>query len=210
VYFAIDQFFVWATFTICASLVKKFGEIFTEDPEWLHKIPLLQQTWFEFVIYASYNAMCWTVLVGCFGRSLGMWVLGLLMVSKAGNRVSFLQVILQTFLLPLNFIFFGWIVGFMRRDGRFVSDIIGGVAIVYAWDARHVSENNPEMAMSLTDFVDTLPEQERVSLILGGTAAAANNDNENGDDGDDNDDIYHSVDEGGDIEIPDVEKGDTR
>lgn len=206
VYLALDQFFVWATYAILVALVHKLGEAFTDNPEWLLAVPVTKKWWFDFVVYLSYNAMYWISQVGCFGRTVGMWILGLLLVSKSGNRVSFLQVCFQIILVPLNILFFGWVVGYMRRDGKFLSDIVGGVAIVYAWDARNVHENNAEMAMSLTDFVDTLPEQKRSSFLLGGV----NDDDDDDDDEDENDeDEYYSI-GGGDIELADVEKGETR
>mmetsp|Transcript_3079 Transcript_3079/g.6646 ORF Transcript_3079/g.6646 Transcript_3079/m.6646 type:complete len:147 (-) Transcript_3079:563-1003(-) len=120
-----------------------------------------------------------------------MWVLGLLMVSKEGDRLSFCQVITQAILDSLDILLFGWVIGFFRRDGAFLSDLLGGVNIIYAWDVRHITSDNANIALSMNDFVDPLTEQERKHLLV--------------DDDDDDDDDVDVDDSGfGDIEIPEL------
>eukprot|EP00536_Pseudo-nitzschia_multiseries_P012132 jgi/Psemu1/207775/e_gw1.447.33.1 len=166
-YLAIDSIFVWVTFAILAALAQTLGHVFTNDEDWANnKIKVSNEPWFEFVLYSVYNNCYWVFLVGCFGRTIGMWALGLLMVSREGHRVSFLQVVYQVVLLPLNVFCFGWVCGFVRRDGAFLSDLVGGVNIVYLWDVKHIPHDNATMAMSMNDFVDPLTQQERDQLLV--------------------------------------------
>ena len=126
--------------------------------------------WIGLIIWMIYSYTYYVMLIGCFGRTIGMWILGIVMVDKNGNRISFYKVCIQGLLDPLNKIFFGWIVSFIRRDGKMWSDLIGNTAIVYAWDSTSYivdSKNNAEMAMSLTDFVNVInvEEQEQAQEI---------------------------------------------
>ena len=204
-FLALDFTFVWTAFAIMTALIGELTQVFTdEDDWWIYNFPIFQTLWFEGFLYALSAALYWIFLVGCVGRTFGMGILGLLMVSKEGERVSILQVCYQLVLLPLNTVFFGWVLGFCRRDGAFASDIIGGVSIVYAWGASNLpKQNNAEMAMSLGDFVDTLPENERKALLvpenlnvqLGGV-------DYHGDDA--------SLNDSGDIEITNLEDGASR
>ena len=114
-----------------AAVIKMVGEALTNNSQWYAELLSALPSYFNILVYVVYNFIYYVVLVGCTGRSLGMRLLGLLLVSKMGNRVSFLKVCGQFFLHPLNYICFGWVVGFLRRDGKMWSDLIGGVAIVY-------------------------------------------------------------------------------
>jgi uncharacterized RDD family membrane protein YckC len=167
-FLAFDWMFVWTAFAIITALTEQLTQVFTdEDDWWYNNVTIFRTLWFEGFLYAVFAALYWLFLVGCVGRTFGMWILGLLMVSKEGKRVSILQVCYQLVLLPLNTVFFGWVLGYCRRDGAFASDVIGGVSIVYAWGARNLpKQNHPEMAMSLGDFVDTLPGHEQKALLV--------------------------------------------
>ena len=126
-----DQFFIWISYAGMAAVIKMVGDALTNNSQWYAELLSALPSYFNILVYVVYNFIYYVVLVGCTGRSLGMRLLGLLLVSKMGNRVSFLKVCGQFFLHPLNYICFGWVVGFLRRDGKMWSDLIGGVAIVY-------------------------------------------------------------------------------
>jgi uncharacterized RDD family membrane protein YckC len=72
------------------------------------------------------------------GRTLGMALLGLLVVKKNGATIGSRTAVVRTLVLPLSFLFFGvgfWI-GLFRRDRRELHDLIAGSAVLYAWDAE--------------------------------------------------------------------------
>jgi len=192
VYSCIDSLVTWITFGTLTAIVQTLGGVFTENRDWLEGNPVASNPFFDPLLFYCLSNVYWIFLVGCFGRTLGMWVLGLLMVSKEGDRLSFCQVITQAILDSLDILLFGWVIGFFRRDGAFLSDLLGGVNIIYAWDVRHITSDNANIALSMNDFVDPLTEQERKHLLV--------------DDDDDDDDDDVDVDDSGfgDIEIPEL------
>jgi uncharacterized RDD family membrane protein YckC len=85
-------------------------------------------------IVVGYLVLFWLLT----GQTLGMMLLGLRVVSRAGGRVTFVRAILRIigyFLLPGVFFFgFLWILGDDRRQAW--HDKLAGTYVVYAWDAR--------------------------------------------------------------------------
>lgn len=76
--------------------------------------------------------------VAARGRTLGMAVMGLRVVSPDGTAVGSREAVVRLIALPLSFLTLG--IGFvlilLRRDGRALHDLIGRTSVVYAWDAR--------------------------------------------------------------------------
>jgi uncharacterized RDD family membrane protein YckC len=79
-----------------------------------------------------------TYPVAATGRTLGMAVVGLRVVRADGSRVGWSQAIIRILALPLSFVTlgFGFLLIVLRQDHRALQDLIGGTAVVYAWDAR--------------------------------------------------------------------------
>ncbi|HXW81360.1 MAG TPA: RDD family protein [Acidimicrobiales bacterium] len=79
-----------------------------------------------------------TYPVAAGGRTFGMAVAGLRVVRPDGSPVGWFQAVVRILALPLSFLTLG--VGFLlillRQDHRALQDLIGGTAVVYAWDAR--------------------------------------------------------------------------
>jgi uncharacterized RDD family membrane protein YckC len=76
--------------------------------------------------------------VAAGGRTFGMALGGLRVVRANGTPVGGRQAVVRVLALPLSFLTLG--IGFLlillRRDHRALQDLIGGTAVVYAWDAR--------------------------------------------------------------------------
>lgn len=72
------------------------------------------------------------------GRTIGMAVLGIRVVTAEGTAVGPRQAIVRTLTLPLSFLLFG--LGFLGiltdRRRRALHDHLAGTAVVYSWDAR--------------------------------------------------------------------------
>ncbi len=79
-----------------------------------------------------------TYPVAAGGRTFGMAVAGLRVVRPDGSPVGWSQAIIRILALPLSFLTlgFGFLLIVLRRDHRALQDLIGGTAVVYAWDAR--------------------------------------------------------------------------
>jgi uncharacterized RDD family membrane protein YckC len=72
------------------------------------------------------------------GRTLGMALVGLEVVTKDGRDVDTRRAVLRTLCLPLSLAFLG--VGILmiliNRQRRAFHDLIAGTAVVYSWNAR--------------------------------------------------------------------------
>lgn len=79
-----------------------------------------------------------TYPVAAGGRTLGMAVAGLRVVRPDGSPVGWAQAVVRILALPLSFLTlgFGFLLIVLRQDHRALQDLIGGTAVVYAWDAR--------------------------------------------------------------------------
>jgi uncharacterized RDD family membrane protein YckC len=87
-----------------------------------------------FVWLGIYFAYSWAVS----GRTFGMAVLGIRVVSADGTDLPPRRALVRTLAFPLSFLLFG--LGFLGilvgREHRALHDVIAGSAVIYAWDAR--------------------------------------------------------------------------
>ena len=217
-YNSLDLSIGLSLYALFAAIVNELTKVFTNDPDyWQTMVPITETTWFEPLVYVIATALYWVFMVGCTGRTIGMWMLGILMVSEEGNRVNLWQVCKQLVLMPLNILVFGWAIGLARRDGAQFSDLVGGVRIVYCWDALGgipSKRHNMDMAMSVGDFVSAHPDHEKESLLRvpENLKIQLGSDDYDGDDaslGNHSHSEYHNAHDhnGGDIEITNLEDG---
>jgi len=72
------------------------------------------------------------------GKTFGMAILGIRVVSADGAAATVRQAVIRTLAFPLSFLLLG--LGFLgivlQRDRRALHDLIAGTAVIYAWDAR--------------------------------------------------------------------------
>ena len=72
------------------------------------------------------------------GKTVGMALLGIRVVSKDGDAVTPKQAVIRTITLPLSFLFFG--LGFLgillNKDRHAWHDRLAKTVVVYSWDAR--------------------------------------------------------------------------
>ena len=72
------------------------------------------------------------------GRTVGMALFGVRVVTGDGGDVSGRRAVVRTLALPLSFLFLGLgFVGILLGDRRrALHDVIAGTAVTYSWDAR--------------------------------------------------------------------------
>jgi uncharacterized RDD family membrane protein YckC len=72
------------------------------------------------------------------GRTVGMAIVGLEVVTTDGRHVGASRAVIRTVLLPISLILLG--VGILMvlidRRRRALHDLLAGTAVVYSWDAR--------------------------------------------------------------------------
>jgi uncharacterized RDD family membrane protein YckC len=131
--FAADVGASWGLFTAGAGLLSLTSELVTGRSVTIthHQIVavVLLVLW-EFV----YFAYPWAVS----GKSIGMAVFGLQVVTAEGAPITTGQAIIRTLCLPLSLIpvGLGFLGIFFQRERRAWHDLLAGTAVVYGWDAR--------------------------------------------------------------------------
>jgi uncharacterized RDD family membrane protein YckC len=131
--FGADVGASWGLFTAGAALVSLASELLTGRSFNVthHQIPavILLSIW-EFF----YFAYPWAVS----GKTIGMAVFGVQVVTAQGAPISTKQAVLRTLAIPLSIIPVG--LGFagvlFQRERRALHDLLVGTAVVYSWDAR--------------------------------------------------------------------------
>jgi uncharacterized RDD family membrane protein YckC len=90
------------------------------------------------VTYVVWQFVYFAGLTAIAGRTIGKAVLGVSVVRPDGTRVTPRAAAMRTLAFPLSFLLFGagFFLGVIRRDRRQLHDLIGGTAVVYAWDAE--------------------------------------------------------------------------
>jgi uncharacterized RDD family membrane protein YckC len=131
--FAADVGASWGLYTAGAALLSLASELITGTSVTVthHQIlAIVVLVIWEFI----YFAYPWAVS----GRTLGMAVFGLQVVTAQGRPIGSRQAVLRTLALPLSFLVFGiGLLGILfQRERRALHDLLVGTAVVYAWDAR--------------------------------------------------------------------------
>lgn len=130
---AADVGISWGLFTVGAALLSFASQLLTGKSLHLnhyHIIAGIALVLWEFL----YFAYPWSVS----GRTIGMALFGLQVVSVQGTPIGARAAILRTLVLPISFIVFG--IGFLgvvfQRERRAWQDLAAGTVVVYSWDAR--------------------------------------------------------------------------
>lgn len=92
----------------------------------------------SFVALAAWLLIYFAYPVAVGGRTLGMALVGLQVVTKDGLHVTAGRAVLRTLFLPVSVILLGLgaLVVLVNRDRRALHDLIAGTAVVYSWNAR--------------------------------------------------------------------------
>jgi len=105
---------------------KSEGDTFEEDALWV------------LIVFAVWAFMYYFSCVAMVGSTVGMALVGTRVVETSGKPVSAWRAALRTLVLPLSITFLPilGIIGFVRRDGRMLHDVVACTGIIYMWDAR--------------------------------------------------------------------------
>jgi len=131
--FAADVAVSLGVFMLALAAISFAARVLTGNDITWHK----GDTWIV-IAYAAwafvYFAYCW----GASGRTAGMALFGVRVVTDDGTYVSGQRAVVRTLALPLSFLFLGLgFVGILLGDRRrALHDVIAGTAVIYSWDAR--------------------------------------------------------------------------
>jgi uncharacterized RDD family membrane protein YckC len=100
-------------------------------------------TWYRGDIWVIIAYAVWAFIYfahswAASGRTVGMALFGVRVVTADGADVSGRRAVARTLALPLSFLFLGLgFVGILLGDRRrALHDVIAGTAVIYSWDAR--------------------------------------------------------------------------
>lgn len=131
--FGADVGASWGLYTLGVALFNAAYKLVTGSTYNLtnHQVlaVIILSVW-EFLYY-SYQ---WAV----GGRTLGMAIFGLQVVTTEGGPIGVRQAVVRTLALALSvalFLFAFWGIIF-QRERRALDDLIAGTVVVYSWDAR--------------------------------------------------------------------------
>jgi uncharacterized RDD family membrane protein YckC len=131
--FAADVGISWGLFTAAVALLSVATQLFGGTTVSLthHQILAIVAVAIWEYLYFSYS---WAVS----GKTVGMALLGLQVVTAEGGRMTARQAALRTLGLVLCFLTLG--IGFLgilfQRNRRGLQDLVAGTSVVYSWDAR--------------------------------------------------------------------------
>src|SRR5271166_1452999 len=131
--FGVDVAAVWGLYTLGVYAVSLGTQLLFGKPLNVSKHQLAALI--VVVIWGFfYFAYQWTL----GGRTLGMALFGLQVVGADGSPVTGRQAVIRTLALPLSFLILplALLMILIQRERRPLHDLIGGTAVVYAWDAR--------------------------------------------------------------------------
>ena len=131
--FAIDALVATTLFAIAGRVVEFVwssllgGQKLLSDPRIASAVILA--IWL--LIYFAYP-------LAVSGRTLGMAVVGLQVVTKDGGDIGGRHALIRTLVLPLSvaFALIGVLIMLVNRDRRALHDLIAGTSVVYSWNTR--------------------------------------------------------------------------
>jgi uncharacterized RDD family membrane protein YckC len=131
--FAVDLGISLGVFLLALAAVSFAARVLTgQDITW-HKGDIWVIT--AYAVWAFiYFACSWAAS----GRTAGMALFGVRVVTGDGTGVSGRRAVVRTLALPLSFLFLGLgFTGIILGDRRrALHDVIAGTAVIYSWDAR--------------------------------------------------------------------------
>jgi len=131
--FAADVGASWGLFTAGAALVSLASELITG-----RSVTVTHHQILAIVVLAFWEFFYFTYPWAVSGKTPGMALFGLQVVTARGAPITPRQAALRTLTLSLSFLTVG--LGFLgilfQRERRALHDLIVDTAVVYAWDAR--------------------------------------------------------------------------
>ena len=132
--FAADVGASWGIYTLGVALLNAALKLVTG-----HSFTLSNHQLAAFIVLTLWEFLYFTYQWAVSGKTLGMAILGLQVVTTQGGPISGRQAVFRTVGLGIT-LFLTLGIGFLgivyQRDRRALNDYIAGTAVVYDWDAR--------------------------------------------------------------------------
>ncbi len=132
--FAADVGASWGAYTLGVALLNAAIKLVSG-----HSYNLSNHQVLAFVTLTVWEFFYYTYQWAVSGKTLGMAIFGLQVVTREGGPISGRQAVLRTIGLAIT-LFLTLGIGFLgivfQRERRGLDDFIAGTAVVYDWDAR--------------------------------------------------------------------------
>jgi uncharacterized RDD family membrane protein YckC len=132
--FALDVGASWGIYTLVVALLNAAIKLVTG-----HSYTLSNHQTLAVVTLTAWELLYFTYQWAVSGKTLGMAVFGLQVVTAEGRPINGRQAVLRTIGLAIT-LFLTLGIGFLgivfQRDRRALDDFIAGTSVVYDWDAR--------------------------------------------------------------------------
>ena len=131
--FGIDVLVAATLFALGGNVVEYLFSSLLGDDVTLRDAPIV-----TIIALAAWLLIYFAYPVAVGGRTLGMAVVGLEVVTTDGHHIGPGRALLRTICIPLSLILLGIgaIMILIDPRRRALHDLIAGTAVVYAWDAR--------------------------------------------------------------------------
>jgi len=131
--FAVDLGVGLGVFLLALAAISFAARVLTgQDISWNKG-----DTW-VIIAYAVWQFIYFAYSWAASGRTAGMALIGVRVVTDDGTNVSGRRAVVRTLAFPLSFLFLG--LGFagilLGGRRRALHDVIAGTAVIYSWDAR--------------------------------------------------------------------------
>jgi uncharacterized RDD family membrane protein YckC len=131
--FAADVGASWGAYTLGVLLLNSAVKLVTG-----HSYTLTNHQILAFIVLSGWEFIYFAYQWAVSGKTLGMALFGLQVVTSEGRPISGRQAVMRTIGLGLTLLTLG--IGFLgivfQRERRALNDFIAGTAVVYDWDAR--------------------------------------------------------------------------
>lgn len=131
--FGADVGISWGLYLLGQALVNWAIRLVTG-----HSYTLTNHRLVAFIVLAVWEFIYFSYQWAVGGRTLGMAIFGLQVVTAEGAPIGIRQALVRTLSLALSlviFLFAFWGIIF-QRERRALNDLLAGTAVVYSWDAR--------------------------------------------------------------------------
>ena len=128
--YGIDELFVFLSFSACLALAQEATDIILDKgfntPEWVYAL-----------IYFGYNVAYNFISYYLVGRTLGMTIMGLMIINQNGKWLGAVRCFLRALLSSVTLLNVpSLVMGLIRKDRLHLIDLICSSCVIYSWDAR--------------------------------------------------------------------------
>jgi uncharacterized RDD family membrane protein YckC len=131
--FVLDIFVSLGLFALAVALISSVVGLLSGHSSNVNRHGVIVE-----VLFAVWAFLYFAFQWASNGRTLGMALFGIRVVTKDGSEVSRWRAVGRTAALPLSFLFLGlgFLISLFQRERRALHDLIAGTCVVYSWDAH--------------------------------------------------------------------------